>query len=176
MGQSCVRSRHHPDTSDDGEPEKHSGARRRSMESKQKLDTISAHDMSPTVKTQIWKEAEGFGMDITLNGHFLQIVRLEENGSVARYGELKPGDVLVKVGKENVMGWSLRELLLLLRKVHIGVVVEVLVYRDLIGLPEEWADGDETCTQIAPEEIAEEAAAKSAQFPEFIQVFVPPAM
>ncbi|XP_060117022.1 PDZ domain-containing protein 9 [Heteronotia binoei] len=49
------------------------------------------------------------------------------------------GDVLLKIGHANVLGWTLRELRQLLQGTPIGTVLQIQVYRDFLALPSRWA-------------------------------------
>ncbi|XP_078274163.1 PDZ domain-containing protein 9-like [Rhinoraja longicauda] len=51
---------------------------------------------------------------------------------------LKPGDILVKIGKTNVLGYKLRELRQLVAKIPAGSQLQVIVYRNYKELPEHW--------------------------------------
>ncbi|XP_075421278.1 membrane-associated guanylate kinase, WW and PDZ domain-containing protein 1-like [Ascaphus truei] len=111
-----------------------------------------------TLKTKLWMGDEGFGLVIIAVGSYLQIIDILDNSPGARNARLKPGDVLIKVGKHEVYGWTVRQLQQLLWKIRFGSVVEIEVYRNLVCLPKGWADVDETTTNIT-----EEIAVKSAQ-------------
>ncbi|XP_055507536.1 PDZ domain-containing protein 9-like isoform X1 [Leucoraja erinacea] len=51
---------------------------------------------------------------------------------------LKPGDILVKIGNTNVLGYKLRELRRLVGKIPTGSQLQVIVYRNYKELPEHW--------------------------------------
>uniref|UniRef100_A0A8C0FBW1 PDZ domain containing 9 n=1 Tax=Bubo bubo TaxID=30461 RepID=A0A8C0FBW1_BUBBB len=59
------------------------------------------------------------GLIIIQNGPYRQITSLVEKSSAANEGKLKPGDILIKVGHANVLGWTLRELRQLLDFVEV---------------------------------------------------------
>uniref|UniRef100_H3AGT8 PDZ domain containing 9 n=1 Tax=Latimeria chalumnae TaxID=7897 RepID=H3AGT8_LATCH len=105
------------------------------------LQKESEHNLSTTLKVKIQKGTEGFGLVIIQHGPFLQIVSLIEKGPADRTGKLKPGDILLKTGHVNVLGYKLRELRQLLNKIPIGAELQIMVYRDYIDIPEEWAKG-----------------------------------
>ncbi|XP_064414730.1 PDZ domain-containing protein 9 [Latimeria chalumnae] len=108
-------------------------------ESTSVLQKESEHNLSTTLKVKIQKGTEGFGLVIIQHGPFLQIVSLIEKGPADRTGKLKPGDILLKTGHVNVLGYKLRELRQLLNKIPIGAELQIMVYRDYIDIPEEWA-------------------------------------
>lgn len=48
------------------------------------------------------------------------------------------GDILLKIGHANVLGWTLRELRQLLHTAPIGTILQIQVYRDFIKIPNRW--------------------------------------
>ncbi|XP_067162650.1 PDZ domain-containing protein 9 [Apteryx mantelli] len=81
---------------------------------------------------------QGLGLIIIQNGPYLQITSLVEKSSAAHNGKLKPGDILIKIGLANVLGWTLRELRQLLHNIPIGTNLQIRVYRDFVELPQHW--------------------------------------
>nr|XP_033818950.1 PDZ domain-containing protein 9 isoform X2 [Geotrypetes seraphini] len=86
--------------------------------------------------------SRGLGLVIIKNGPYIQIANLVEKGSAARNGRLKPGDILVKIGHANVLGYTLREVRKLLQDIPIGTELQIMVYRDLVDVPPEWQNVD----------------------------------
>uniref|UniRef100_A0A8C5M4T0 PDZ domain-containing protein n=1 Tax=Leptobrachium leishanense TaxID=445787 RepID=A0A8C5M4T0_9ANUR len=105
---------------------------------KELQDTRSEHDLAPTIEATLPRNENGFGLDIIINGNLAQILSIREQSAAERDGNLKPGDILIKVGNVNVMDWTLRKLGQLLRKTQLGEEQRFLVYRDLLPLPEEY--------------------------------------
>ncbi|XP_075056658.1 PDZ domain-containing protein 9-like isoform X2 [Mixophyes fleayi] len=91
-----------------------------------------------TVKANLQMEKTGLGMSIIQNGAFLQILNILKDGVVAKNGQLLAGDVLFKIGYDDVLGCSLREVKQILNVVPIGSHLQVLVYRGLIDIPSDW--------------------------------------
>ncbi|CAM9536247.1 unnamed protein product [Bubo scandiacus] len=90
------------------------------------------------LKANIRMGEQGLGLIIIQNGPYRQITSLVEKSSAANEGKLKPGDVLIKVGHANVLGWTLRELRQLLHNVPIGTTLQIRVYRDFVEVPLHW--------------------------------------
>ncbi|KAM6423849.1 PDZ domain-containing protein 9 [Liasis olivaceus] len=107
----------------------------------------SEHTLSTTIKTNIQMDEDGLGFILIQNGPYLQISGLVEKGAAARDGKLQAGDILLKIGHANVLGWTLRELRQLLHTVPIGTVLQIQVYRDFIKIPGRW----ETALKNIPE-------------------------
>ncbi|XP_007667494.1 PDZ domain-containing protein 9 isoform X1 [Ornithorhynchus anatinus] len=103
----------------------------------------SKHTLSTTLKTNIKMGYQGLGLIIIQNGPYLQITNLLEKGAAAKNGRLKPGDVLIKIGHTNVLGYTLRELLQFLYSIPIGTVLQIRVYRDFMDIPQEWQNVDD---------------------------------
>ncbi|XP_053132366.1 PDZ domain-containing protein 9 [Hemicordylus capensis] len=99
----------------------------------------SEHTLSTTVKTNIQVEEDGIGFILIQNGFYLQISSLVDNSAAAKDGKLQQGDVLLKIGHANVLGWTLRELRQLLHTTPVGTVLQIQVYRDFVMLPSRWA-------------------------------------
>ncbi|XP_041134317.1 PDZ domain-containing protein 9-like [Polyodon spathula] len=93
-------------------------------------------------------------MVIVEHGLLLQIVSLIDKGPAATNGRLKPGDVLLKVGPVNVMGYQLRELQRLLHGLPAWSNLQVAVYRDYINIPAVWKNNASQITGL-PEKIKE---------------------
>ncbi|XP_048350928.1 PDZ domain-containing protein 9 [Sphaerodactylus townsendi] len=83
-------------------------------------------------------EKDGLGFIIIQNGPYLQLTGLVENSAAARDGKLQEGDVFLKIGHANVLGWTLRELRQLLQGTPIGTALQIQVYRDFLALPSRW--------------------------------------
>ncbi|XP_054849647.1 PDZ domain-containing protein 9 [Eublepharis macularius] len=102
-------------------------------------DEDSEHSLSTTVKTNVQMEKDGLGFILIQNGPYIQLIGLVEKSAAARDGELQAGDVLIKVGHENVLGWTLRELRQRLQGTPVGTVLQIRAYRDFLALPKKWA-------------------------------------
>ncbi|XP_066239552.1 PDZ domain-containing protein 9-like isoform X1 [Saccopteryx leptura] len=100
----------------------------------------SVHTLSTTLQTQLTVGSLGLGLIVVQHGPYLQIAHLIRNGAAARDRKLQPGDVLISVGQDNVLGYTLRELLKLLQPIAIGTVLQIKVYRDFIDIPQEWQE------------------------------------
>uniref|UniRef100_A0A8C5RQA3 PDZ domain containing 9 n=1 Tax=Laticauda laticaudata TaxID=8630 RepID=A0A8C5RQA3_LATLA len=98
----------------------------------------SEHTLSTTIKTNIQMDGQGLGIILIQNGPYLQVSGLVEKGAAARDGKLQAGDILLKIGHANVLGWTLRELRQLLYTVPIGTVLQIQIYRDFIKIPGRW--------------------------------------
>ncbi|NXA38577.1 PDZD9 protein, partial [Eudromia elegans] len=96
------------------------------------------HALSATVKANIRMGEQGLGLIVIKNGPYLQITNLVEESSAAHNGKLKPGDILIKIGHANVLGWTLRELRQLLHNIPVGTNLQIRVCRDFVELPEHW--------------------------------------
>ncbi|XP_030067925.1 PDZ domain-containing protein 9 [Microcaecilia unicolor] len=105
-------------------------------------EKTSEHTLSATLKTNLRMGSKGLGLVIIKNGPYVQITNLVEKGSAARNGRLKPGDILIKIGHANVLGYSLREIRKLLQGIPIGTELQIMVYRDLVDVPPEWQNVD----------------------------------
>uniref|UniRef100_A0A8C3KBY7 PDZ domain-containing protein n=1 Tax=Calidris pygmaea TaxID=425635 RepID=A0A8C3KBY7_9CHAR len=90
----------------------------------------------------------GLGLIIIQNGPYLQITSLIEKSSAAKDGKLKPGDVLIKIGHTNVLGWTLRELRQLLHDIPIGTSLQIRVYRDFVEVPHHWQNAVEFIPEV----------------------------
>ncbi|XP_077172255.1 PDZ domain-containing protein 9 [Paroedura picta] len=101
-------------------------------------DEESEHGLSTTIKTNIQMEKDGLGFIIVQNGPYLQLTGLVDNSPAARDGKLQAGDVFLKIGHANVLGWTLRELRQLLQGTPSGTVLQTQVYRDFLPLPSRW--------------------------------------
>ncbi|CAI5792101.1 domain-containing 9 [Podarcis lilfordi] len=107
----------------------------------------SEHTLSATVKTNIQMGEQGLGLILIQNGPYIQISSLVEKSAAVRDGKLQPGDILIKIGHANVLGWTLRELRQLLHTTLIGTVLQIQVYREFMKLPVRW----ETAIDSIPE-------------------------
>ncbi|NWJ00101.1 PDZD9 protein, partial [Crypturellus undulatus] len=96
------------------------------------------HALSATIKANIRMGEQGLGLIVIQNGSYLQITNLVEESSAAHSGKLKPGDILIKIGHANVLGWTLRELRQLLHNVPVGTNLQIRVCRDFVELPQHW--------------------------------------
>ncbi|XP_069502649.1 PDZ domain-containing protein 9, partial [Ambystoma mexicanum] len=111
-------------------------------------EVTSEHTLSTTLKTYLSLDADGLGLALIQNGPYLQIVDIVENGAAARNGRLKPGDILIKIGHANVLGCTLREVRQMLARTPIGTALQIMVYRDLVDVPQEWEA--ESPSQVPP--------------------------
>uniref|UniRef100_A0A8C4JWI7 PDZ domain containing 9 n=2 Tax=Dromaius novaehollandiae TaxID=8790 RepID=A0A8C4JWI7_DRONO len=102
------------------------------------LENVPQHARSATLKANIRMGEQGLGLIIIQNGPYLQITSLVEKSSAAQNGRLKPGDILIKIGHANVLGWTLRELRQLLHNIPIGTSLQIRVYRDFLEVPQHW--------------------------------------
>ncbi|KAM3826799.1 PDZ domain-containing protein 9 [Vipera latastei] len=98
----------------------------------------SEHTLSTTIKTNIQMDEDGLGIILIQNGPYLQVSGVVEKSAAAKDGKLQAGDILLKIGHANVLGWTLRELRQLLHTVPIGTVLQIQVYRDFIKIPSRW--------------------------------------
>ncbi|XP_053898743.1 PDZ domain-containing protein 9 [Malaclemys terrapin pileata] len=114
------------------------------------LEKISEHTLSATLKTNIKMGEQGLGLIVIQNGPYLQMTSLVEKGSAAKNGRLKPGDILIKIGHANVLGWTLRELWQLLHNIPIGTVLQIRVYRDFVEVPQHWQNALELIPEVKP--------------------------
>uniref|UniRef100_A0A8C8VER4 PDZ domain containing 9 n=1 Tax=Pelusios castaneus TaxID=367368 RepID=A0A8C8VER4_9SAUR len=114
------------------------------------LEKISEHTLSATLKTNLKMGEQGLGLVVIQNGPYLQITSLVEKGSATKDRRLKPGDVLIKIGHANVLGWTLRELWQLLHNIPIGTVLQIRVYRDFIEVPPHWQNAHELLPEVKP--------------------------
>uniref|UniRef100_A0A8D2J5K6 PDZ domain containing 9 n=1 Tax=Varanus komodoensis TaxID=61221 RepID=A0A8D2J5K6_VARKO len=130
---------------------KHSRERGKYMEE-------SEHTLSTTVKTNIQMEKNGLGLILIQNGPYIQIAGLVEKSAAVKDGKLQTGDILLKIGHANVLGWTLRELRQLLHRTPIGTVLQIQVYRDFRKLPVRWEAAFNNIPEIKGPEIADEDA------------------
>ncbi|XP_075755577.1 PDZ domain-containing protein 9 isoform X2 [Pelodiscus sinensis] len=114
------------------------------------LEKISEHTLSATLKTNIKMGEQGLGLIVIQNGPYLQITSLVQKGSAAKNGRLKPGDILIKIGHANILGWTLRELWQLLHNIPIGTVLQIRVYRDFVEVPQHWKNLLELVPEVKP--------------------------
>ncbi|KFQ71216.1 PDZ domain-containing protein 9, partial [Phaethon lepturus] len=108
----------------------------------------SQHTLIAALKANIRMSEQGLGLIIIQNGPYLQITSLVEKSSAANDGKLKPGDVLIKIGHANVLGWTLRELEQLLRNIPIGTTLQIRVYRDFVEVPQHWQSAVELIPEV----------------------------
>ncbi|XP_072918427.1 PDZ domain-containing protein 9-like [Hemitrygon akajei] len=109
------------------------------------------HNLGSSYKTFIKRGTKGLGLVLIENGSFLQILRVIESGPGDSESNLKPGDILVKIGNTNVLGHKLRELRQLVGKIPIGTQLQVVVYRNYKEIPDNWkseAGADRTGNDI----------------------------
>ncbi|NXU29351.1 PDZD9 protein, partial [Thalassarche chlororhynchos] len=107
----------------------------------------SQHTLIAALKANIRMSEQGLGLIIIQNGPYLQITSLVEKSSAANDGKLKPGDVLIKIGHANVLGWTLRELKQLLHNIPVGTTLQIRVYRDFVEVPQHW----QSAVELIPE-------------------------
>ncbi|OPJ87543.1 PDZ domain-containing protein 9 [Patagioenas fasciata monilis] len=112
------------------------------------LGNISQQTLITAVKANIRMGERGLGLIVIQNGSYLQITSLVEKSSAANDGKLKPGDVLVKIGHANVIGWTLRELRQLLHNIPIGTILQIKVYRDLVEVPQHWQSAADLIPEV----------------------------
>ncbi|XP_007891839.1 PDZ domain-containing protein 9 [Callorhinchus milii] len=103
---------------------------------------------STIVHAPIKKGLEGLGLVVIQNGCFLQIITVIEDGPADKSGMLKPGDIIAKIGKTNVLGYKLRDLCDLIEKIPMKTEVEVTVYRNYLELPDDWENEIENLKSI----------------------------
>ncbi|XP_044289433.1 PDZ domain-containing protein 9 [Varanus komodoensis] len=115
----------------------------------------SEHTLSTTVKTNIQMEKNGLGLILIQNGPYIQIAGLVEKSAAVKDGKLQTGDILLKIGHANVLGWTLRELRQLLHRTPIGTVLQIQVYRDFRKLPVRWEAAFNNIPEIKGPEIAD---------------------
>ncbi|XP_019397648.1 PREDICTED: PDZ domain-containing protein 9, partial [Crocodylus porosus] len=58
------------------------------------------------------------------------------------------GDILIKIGHANVLGWTLRELRQLLYNIPVGTSLQIKVYRDFVEVPEHWQSAVELIPEV----------------------------
>uniref|UniRef100_A0A8C4P7J4 PDZ domain containing 9 n=1 Tax=Dromaius novaehollandiae TaxID=8790 RepID=A0A8C4P7J4_DRONO len=114
---------------------KMSAARKRHPEM---MVSLSISSGSRGARLRLPMGEQGLGLIIIQNGPYLQITSLVEKSSAAQNGRLKPGDILIKIGHANVLGWTLRELRQLLHNIPIGTSLQIRVYRDFLEVPQHW--------------------------------------
>ncbi|KAF1539514.1 PDZ domain-containing protein 9, partial [Eudyptula minor] len=107
----------------------------------------SQHTLIATLKANIRMSEQGLGLIIIQNGPYLQITSLVEKSFAANDGKLKPGDVLIKIGYADVLGWTLRELRQLLHNIPVGTTLQIRVYRDFVEVPQCW----QSAVELIPE-------------------------
>ncbi|XP_062444591.1 PDZ domain-containing protein 9 [Rhea pennata] len=112
------------------------------------LENISQHILSATLKANIRMGEQGLGLIIIQNGPYLQITSLVEKSSAAHNGKLKPGDILIKIGHANVLGWTLRELRQLLHNIPVGTSLQIRVYRDFLEVPQHWQNVSDLIPEV----------------------------
>ncbi|XP_009985883.1 PREDICTED: PDZ domain-containing protein 9 [Tauraco erythrolophus] len=141
------------------------------------LENVSQHALITALKANIRMSEKGLGLIIIQNGPYLQITSLVEKSSAANNGKLKPvsailvlvlellvctpvepvscdkpewreGDVLIKIGHANILGWTLRELGQLLHNIPIGTTLQIRVYRDFVEVPQHWQSAIELIPEV----------------------------
>ncbi|XP_062999550.1 PDZ domain-containing protein 9 [Elgaria multicarinata webbii] len=100
-------------------------------------------------------EEDGLGLILIQNGPYIQISGLVEKSAAVRDGKLRTGDILLKIGHANVLGWTLRELRQLLHNTPIGTVLQIQVYRDFMKLPVRWEVAFHNVPEIQGTEITD---------------------
>ncbi|XP_078096678.1 PDZ domain-containing protein 9-like isoform X2 [Mustelus asterias] len=98
------------------------------------------HNLGPSLRTFITKDVHGLGLVLIKHGSFLQILRIigDSSGDSNKAANLKPGDILVKIGNKNVLGYSLREMRHLVGGIPMGTELQLTVYRNYKDLPDNW--------------------------------------
>ncbi|XP_038677090.1 PDZ domain-containing protein 9-like isoform X2 [Scyliorhinus canicula] len=119
------------------------------------------HNLGPSLKTFITKDDHGLGLVLIEHGSFLQILRIvgDSSGDNKRAANLKPGDILVKVGTKNVLGHNLRELRHLVGEIPKGTQLQLTVYRNYKDLPDNWDAQAETIHSNVSIQFGEEGEA-----------------
>ncbi|XP_051488673.1 PDZ domain-containing protein 9 [Apus apus] len=112
------------------------------------LENVSQHTLIAAFKANIRMSEQGLGLIIIQNGPYLQITSLVEKSSAANDGKLKPGDVLIKIGHANVLGWTLQDLSQLLHSIPIGNTLHIRVYRDFLEVPQHWQSALELIPEV----------------------------
>ncbi|XP_048465824.1 PDZ domain-containing protein 9 isoform X2 [Rhincodon typus] len=104
------------------------------------MKDVPEHNLGPSLNTLIKKDVNGLGLVLIEHGSFLQIVSIIGNnsGGSSRAANLKPGDILVKIGSKNVLGHNLRELRRLVGEIPMGTQLQLTVYRNYKDLPDTW--------------------------------------
>ncbi|XP_010001615.1 PREDICTED: PDZ domain-containing protein 9 [Chaetura pelagica] len=118
------------------------------------LENVSQHTLIAALKANIRMSEQGLGLIIIQNGPYLQITSLVEKSSAANDGKLKPGDVLIKIGHANVLGWTLQDLSQLLHSIPIGNTLQIRVYRDFLEIPQHWQSALELIPEVKFPEMA----------------------
>uniref|UniRef100_A0A670KCL5 PDZ domain containing 9 n=1 Tax=Podarcis muralis TaxID=64176 RepID=A0A670KCL5_PODMU len=123
----------------------------------------SEHTLSATVKTNIQMGEQGLGLILIQNGPYIQISSLVEKSAAVRDGKLQPGDILIKIGHANVLGWTLRELRQLLHTTLIGTVLQIQVYREFMKLPVRWETAIDSIPERKGTKLGDEEAWSSSE-------------
>ncbi|XP_067859173.1 PDZ domain-containing protein 9-like [Heptranchias perlo] len=116
----------------------------------------SGHNLGRSLRTLIKKDVKGLGLVLIEHGSFLQIVSIVEDGPGDRASNLKPGDILVKIGDTNVLGYKLRELRHLVAKIPMGTQLQLTVYRNYKDIPDNWKAWAESLHSIESVEFSSE--------------------
>nr|XP_009681681.1 PREDICTED: PDZ domain-containing protein 9 isoform X2 [Struthio camelus australis] len=58
------------------------------------------------------------------------------------------GDILIKIGHANVVGWTLRELRQLLHNIPVGTSLQIRVYRDFVEVPQHWRSAADLIPEV----------------------------
>ncbi|XP_072337573.1 PDZ domain-containing protein 9-like [Scyliorhinus torazame] len=119
------------------------------------------HNLGPSLKTFITKDDHGLGLVLIEHGSFLQILRIVggSSGDNKSAANLKPGDILVKIGTKNVLGHNLRELRHLVGEIPMGTQLQLTVYRNYKDLPDNWKAQAETIHSNESIQFSEEGEA-----------------
>ncbi|XP_063819041.1 uncharacterized protein LOC135057069 [Pseudophryne corroboree] len=90
---------------------------------------VSQYNLGPTVLATMIMESGKIGIKVFDNkDHFLEIKSLEQHEQIAKSG-LQKGDELIKINKQNVVGWSVLDFLQYENNIKLGKKLKILVYR-----------------------------------------------
>ncbi|XP_063808723.1 uncharacterized protein LOC135057508 [Pseudophryne corroboree] len=122
---------------------------------------VSQYNLGPTVLATMVKGSRKIGMTVIENkDHFLEITSLEQHGQIAKSG-LQIGDELLKINKQNVVGWSVLDFQYHESNIKLGKKLKILVYRGR-------QKGSDPAAGASSEEVLEgDSASSSAPETEF---------
>ncbi|KAM6320393.1 PDZ domain-containing protein 9 [Podargus strigoides] len=125
------------------------------------LENISQYTLVAALKANIRMSEQGLGLIIIQNGPYLQIASFVEKSSAADDRKLKPGDVLIKSGHANILGWTLQDLRGLLHNILLELLYKS-VYRDLAEVPQDW----QSAVKLIPEVKLPVITVDTSEYPE----------
>lgn len=76
----------------------------------------------------------------------IRTLKKKNQTSLLKFSSLA-GDVLIKIGYADVLGWTLRELRQLLHNIPVGTTLQIRVYRDFVEVPQCW----QSAVELIPE-------------------------